>query len=103
MKILLAIDGSQSSEAAAQTLAKQWRHQENEVRVLSVVEPVTIAQPPQMSAGYFPELEDQERAARALVERTAKMLAQVGFKVSTSTATGDAKTMILDEAAGWQA
>jgi len=56
-----------------------------------------------MAPGYYPELEDQKREARVLVERSAKMLAEAGFKVSTLVLTGDAKTMILDEAADWPA
>ena len=102
MKILLATDGSNFSDAAALNITKQFRPQDSEVRVLSVVEPITTAATPQMSPGYYPELEDQKREARAVVERTAKMLAEAGFKVSTSVATGDAKTVILDEAADWR-
>jgi nucleotide-binding universal stress UspA family protein len=101
MKILLATDGSNFSDAAAQGIATQFRPQDSEVRVLSVVEPITTAAMPQMAAGYYPELEDQQHEAKALVERTAKMLAEAGFKVSTSVATGDANPVILDEAADW--
>jgi len=103
MKILLATDGSNHSNAAAQNIPKLFRPLDNEVRVLTVVEPITTAPIPQMAAGYYPELEDQEREAKALVERTAKMLAEAGFKVSTLVLTGDAKTTILDEAADWHA
>ena len=103
MKILLATDGSNFSEAAARNIVKQFRTQDSEVRVLTVVEPLSTAAVPQMSAGYYPELEDQKREARTLVERTAKMLAEAGFKTSTVVLTGDAKTIILDEAADCKA
>lgn len=103
MKILLATDGSNFSDAAALGIATQFRPQDSEVRVLSVVEPITTAAMPQMAPGYYPELEDQKHEAKALVERAAKMLAEAGFKVSTSVATGDAKSVILDEAADWHA
>ena len=103
MKILLATDGSNFSDAATRSVAKQFRLQDNEVLVLSVVEPVTTAITPQMTRGYYPELEDQKRAAKELVERTAKMLAEAGFNVSRSVKTGDAKTVILDEAGEWGA
>ena len=83
MKILLATDGSNFSEAATQNIVKQFRTQDSEVGVLTVVEPVSTAAVPEMSAGYYPELEDQKREARTLVERTAKMLAEAGFKTST--------------------
>jgi len=103
MNILLATDGSNCSNAAVQNIAKLFRPLDNEVRVLTVVEPITTAVIPQMSPGYYPELEDQIPEAKVLVERTAKMLAEAGFKVSTSVMTGDAKTVILDEAADWRA
>ncbi|PSH04149.1 MAG: universal stress protein [Acidobacteria bacterium] len=103
MKILLATDGSSFSDAAAQSITKQFRSQDNEVRVLSVVEPFSITPMPQMAPGYHPELDDQIHRAKALVERTAETLAEAGFSVSTSVVTGDAKTVIIEEAAQWQA
>lgn len=103
MKILLAIDGSNFSEAAARMIAKQLQSQDSEVRVLSVVEPLSTEFTPQMAPGYYPELDEQKRDAKTLVDRTAKMLAEVGFKTSTLVLAGDAKTMILDEASDWKA
>jgi len=103
MNILLATDGSNYSNAAAQSIAKLFRPAGNEVRVLTVVEPITTAAMPEMSREYYPELEDQKREAKVFVESTAKMLAEAGFKVSTLVLAGDAKTVILDEAADWRA
>jgi nucleotide-binding universal stress UspA family protein len=103
MKIVFATDGSNFSEAAAQMIAKQFRPQDCEIRVLNVVEPITTAAMPQMGSGYFPELEDQKRDAKTLVERTATSLSQAGFKTVSLVLAGDAKTVILDEAANWHA
>ena len=103
MKILLAIDDSEFSEAAAKSLAGQFRPQDTEVRVLHVVEPTVISVPPQMSRGYYPELEDRLPQARELVDRVAKTLSSAGFRVITSVVTGDARSVILDEAAEWHA
>ena len=103
MKILLAIDDSKFSEAAAKNLAGQFQPENTEVRVLHVVEPIAISEPPQMSPGYYPELEDRLPQARELVDRAAKMLSSAGFKVTTSVATGDARSIILEDAAQWHA
>ena len=103
MKILLAIDDSKFSEAAAKSLAGQFRPQDTEVRVLHVVEPIAISEPPEMSPGYYPELEGQLPQARELVDRAAKTLASSGFRVTTSVATGDARSVILDDAGEWHA
>ena len=103
MKVLLAIDDSKFSEAATQSVASRFRPQDTEVRVLNVVEPISISTPPQMSPGYYPELEDQVRQARVLVERAERTLSAAGFRVSTSVAEVYAKSVILDKAAEWRA
>ncbi len=72
MKILFATDDSKFSEAAAKSLAQQFRPQDTEVQVLHVVEPITISAPPQMSPGYYPELEDRLPQAHEVAERSAK-------------------------------
>ena len=103
MKILLAIDDSKFSEAAAKILAGQFRPQDTEIRVLHVVEPPVISEPPQMSRGYYPELEDRLPQAHEVVDRAAKTLSSAGFKVTTSVVTGEARSVILDDAAEWPA
>ena len=104
MKILLAIDDSKFSEAAAKTVAAQFRPPDTEVRILNVVEPpIAMLEPPQMSPGYYPELEDRLPQARELVDRVAKTLSSAGFRVTTLVVTGDARSVILDDAAEWHA
>ena len=103
MKILLAVDDSKFSEAAAKILAGQFRPQDTEIRVLHVVEPIAISEPPQMSRGYYPEVEDRLPQAREIVDRTAKTLSLAGFRASPAVTAGDARSVILDDAAEWQA
>jgi len=103
MKILLAVDDSKFSEAAAKILAGQFRPQDTEIRVLHVVEPITISEPPQMSRGYYPEVEDRLPQAREIVDRAGKTLSSAGFRVTTSVMAGDARGVILDDAAEWHA
>ncbi|MBZ5541905.1 MAG: universal stress protein [Acidobacteriia bacterium] len=59
MKILLAVDESKFSEEALKTVAGQFPPQGTEVRVLHVLQPITLSAPPQMAAGYAPELAAQ--------------------------------------------
>ena len=103
MKIVLAIDDSKFSEAAVRSLAGQFRPQDTEVRVLHVVEPIVISEPPHMSPGYYPELESRLPQARAVVDRVAKTLSSAGFGVATSVAKGDPRSIILENAAEWNA
>ena len=71
----------------------------------AVVPPWQIAAmaPPEMAQSYAPELEDQKKPARALVERVAKKLRRVGFKANTAVKIGDVRGSILDTAAEWHA
>ena len=48
MKILLGMDSSGFSEAALKAVMSQFRPQGAEVRVVHVVQPVTVATPPQI-------------------------------------------------------
>jgi len=105
MKILLAIDDSQFSEAVVQALIAQFDPARTEVRVIHVIEPISVSAPPQMDPQYFPELREQVKGAQELVERAAHKLREAGFKVSTTVEKGDARSVIVDQAApaAWNA
>ncbi len=107
MKILLAIDGSKYSEAAALTVGSGFRTQDTEVLALQVVEPLVFSTPPQMAPGYAPEmaarLKDQLKQARESVARTTESLRKAGFKVDSRVAENEIRTGILDVAQEWHA
>jgi nucleotide-binding universal stress UspA family protein len=102
MKILLGIDDSKFSGDVVRAMVTQFRTDNAEVRVLHVLQPVAPA-PPQMAAGYAPELEDQKKPAHELVEGIAKALRNAGFKVDTAVQIGDIRETIIDSAAEWGA
>ncbi len=102
MKILMGIDDSKSSADVLRAMVTQFRTENTEVRVLHVLQPFAPA-PPQMAAGYAPELEDQKKPAHELVERIAKELRSAGFKVDTAVEVGDVRESIIDTAAEWRA
>jgi nucleotide-binding universal stress UspA family protein len=108
VKILVAVDGSQFSEAAAQALVSQTRMQDAEVLVLEVVEPLIFSAPPQMAPGYAPEMaarqEEQLKAAQQTVNATADTLRRAGFKrVDTRTVEAETRSGILSVAEDWKA
>lgn len=103
MKILLAVDDSPSSRAAVDTVAAQFPSKETEIRVLHVVEPVAMTPPPEMAAGYYPELKDALEKAKKWVEGVAGKLRGAGFRVNTAVEAGDARSVIVDSAASWPA
>ncbi len=103
MKILLGMDSSKFSEAALKAVTDQFRPQGTDVRVVHVVQPVTVATPPQMAPAYAPELEDQVKLGRELVAQAAKSLQAAGFKADTAVETGDIRVRLIDSAAEWNA
>lgn len=103
MKILLGVDDSKFSEAALGMIITQIRPQDAEVRVLHVVQPIAFSAPPQMAAGYAPEIETQMKQAREMVERAAKTLRAAGFKADAAVEKGDVRLKIIDVAAEWNA
>jgi len=83
-------------------IVTQFRTKYTEVRVLHVLQPSAPA-PPQMAPGYAPELEDQKKPARELVERIANELHAAGFKVDANVEVGDIREKIIDCASDWGA
>jgi len=104
MKVLLAIDGSLSSEATLQALLAMARPQETDVRILHVVElwPIHIH-----SSEWDRELSVARRAmwtrAEEIVARAARTLEDAGFNVTTAVKEGDPKTDLIDAASEWHA
>lgn len=103
MRILLAMDESKSSQQAIEKIAQQFRCEKGEVRILHVLQPISLSAPPQMAAGYAPELEALAKPAKDLLARAAKILNDAGFKTETLLREGDVRETILDTAQEWKA
>jgi universal stress protein A len=56
-----------------------------------------------MAADYAPELEDQMKEGRQLVEEIAQSLLATGFEVSAAVRQGDVREVLIDSAAEWPA
>lgn len=107
MKILLAVDGSKYSDTAVQTLISKIRKEDAEVLVVEVVEPRLFSTPPQMTAGYEPELaemmKEQFKQAQQTVDRAAATLKTAGFNAKVRVVEAETRTGILDTASEWHA
>lgn len=107
MRILLAIDDSESSREAIRSVSAQFRPRGTELRVLHVVEPIAAY----LSAELIPHLvprmakveEDRRREAKELVQRAARQLRTAGFRASELVDEGEPKVKIVDQAAKWRA
>src|SRR5271169_4734991 len=106
MKILIAIDGSDFSQAALKSvIARPWPPNTT-VKVLNVVEPPSLLMGREMG-GYDPEFETVWKAlreqAKELVAKAAEKLRAAGFQVLTELVEGDPKSQIIDIANQWHA
>lgn len=106
MKILVAIDGSDFSQAALQSVVARPWPPDTEVKILHVVEAPSLLMGREMG-GYDPEFEVVWKAlrdrAKRLVEKATEKLREAKFNVSTELAEGDPKSRIIDIAHDWRA
>lgn len=109
MRILLATDGSEYSEAAADEIAQRPFPKGSEVRVLSAFEipnfPIVV---PWAGVDFDDAVYKQSQAqARKAVKRAVDKLRSgkegAKLKVSTKVVAGSPKQMILDEAEAFNA
>ena len=106
MKILIAIDGSDFSQAALQSVTARPWPADSEVKVLHVVEPPSLLLGREMG-GYDPEFEAVWKAlreqAKDLVMKAAEKLRGAKLNVSTELVEGNPKSQIIDIANEWHA
>lgn len=106
MKILLAVDDSEYSNAAVREVAKRPWPRGTSVRVLTVVEPF----PPIAIEPWYGGREslvniDKEMKKRAqdLLKKTAASLKKMRIKTQSVVLEGDARFVIVHEAEKWKA
>lgn len=106
MKVLLAIDDSESSELAARMVIQQARAKETEVLVLTVLRPPDLLVAREM-AGYDATLkmtwQQQGEAAKKLVGSVAAKVRRTGATASWMLKLGEPPTKILEVAEKWHA
>jgi nucleotide-binding universal stress UspA family protein len=106
MKILLAVDESEYSAAAAEAVATRPWPSGTTVRVLTAVETVT----PPATELWYDAGGSLERARQELTTRAGQLTAGVaetllagGLKVETAIRDGEPRSVIVDEARDWPA
>lgn len=103
MRILLAIDGSNCSDMSVKSVAKRSWPAGSIVRVLSVLEPMTLPVPEAVtvSASWY---EAVRRSAYADIKRSVTVLKQPAvFEIETAIRIGTPENVIVQEAEDWHA
>jgi nucleotide-binding universal stress UspA family protein len=110
MRVLLAVDGSESSEAAVQMVADRLRPEGAHVKVVHAVEwmremPLCFQFAQGVSAGEdLVECRNGSfERARLMVERIAAQLEFKGFRTSVLTPDTDPRHAIIETATDWSA
>ena len=107
MRILLAIDDSDFSEAATQAVLSAVRPEGTEVLVGHVLEAPAYGAIPEMGVRYGTELtarfEEEEKQANQCVTKAAEQLRRGGLRTDTRVVEGEARTGILSLAEEWRA
>ena len=98
MRIVMAVDGSEYSEAAVRAVISHMRPESAEMLVLHIVDTRLVSTPPQWTQATSPFTEARESVARA-----AELLRGAGFTSSTRVVEGEVRSSILDVAAEWPA
>jgi nucleotide-binding universal stress UspA family protein len=105
MKILVAVDDSKYSEAAARAVVRQMRPEGAEVCVFHVVVPLLLI--PYAYMGQVETLEAAQQVklkeGKELAERTAQQMRSAGFQAHVVVEEGNPKTAILEKGALWNA
>jgi len=103
MKILVAVDDSASAQAVIRGLASYLKTDEAEVRILHVMPPIVFSLPPEEARGYAPEMEEERKRARTLVDKYTAQLRGEGYKTEPVVESGDPVETIVGIVERWKA
>ena len=107
MKVLLAIDDSNFSDAAIRMLIAQNHPGKISVRVLHIVEPIETPYYPELMPPYPINLNDIRKArmeaGRKLVARATGKVRAAGYQVDSFVRLGHIRTAVVDAAIKWHA
>lgn len=106
-KVLVAIDNIGLSELVIDALSTQAQPEQDEIKVVQVIDPALYSVPSEISAGYEPgegmrrkELQEEAKHALSLAEDRVK---KAGFNVTSRMVETDPEEGILDVATEWGA
>ncbi len=105
MKVLLAIDGSDCSIAAARSVVKRPWPAATEIKIVSAIDfAIPALEPWYVDAGLMERLQSEEtERMRTSALTVKKIITGAGLKASLAIPIGHPKAVIVDEANAWGA
>jgi nucleotide-binding universal stress UspA family protein len=107
VRILIAIDDSEASDATVRQVIGQVKASGTEVELLHVLDPYPERLARKKGRQDFPDFAAARKELRAhaekLLTRVAERLQSAGFSVRLSIQEGDVRALILEEATTWPA
>lgn len=103
MRILVAIDDSQQSDHVVQAVARLFRPEGTQVRIVQVLPALILCTDPQRSCGNAAAVKSPAEKARALLDKHARLLRAWGFQARALVERGGVAESIVDLAATWHA
>ncbi len=106
MKVIVAIDGSSSSDAAVASVATRPWPEGTTIEVLTVIHaavPFVLDPTYTVAFIHIDQLEKGRKHAPALVENAAARIRRPGLTVTTQVLEGAPKHLIVEEADRWGA
>lgn len=104
MRIIVGVDGSDSSEAAVREVAQRVWPPDSEVRLLVVDDPLVVPFIGDLIPPLAEHAREEERAwAKGILENCAALLHQAQIKVTSQLREGDPKHELVKAAEEWGA
>jgi nucleotide-binding universal stress UspA family protein len=103
MRILLAVDDAEHSNAATQSILERPWPTGSTIRVLCVVQTYTPLPIPEGALDYEDVSESLLKEAQGIVDRTKAKLGALGLMIESGVRRGDPRQEIVDEANDWRA
>jgi nucleotide-binding universal stress UspA family protein len=103
MKVLLAVENSDFSKRAVESVGNRLWHPNTEIKILSVVSPISEAGAETWLIGDVVDEEEVAKFRHLVREYTALLTANDSLKITAEVKIGDPRKVIVEEAETWQA
>jgi nucleotide-binding universal stress UspA family protein len=105
LRLLLATDGSEYSNAAAHSIASRPWPAGSQIRIVSVVEPLMPATDPWFASGAITATvrDENARKSRDAVEAAREIISRTDITIETAVVDGIPKKRVVELAKDWRA